>query len=80
MIADNLGAATNDRVEEKYPAGNYFVSSFQRIGFADFTHGDWRLGASSKTRRRASDGSDPGVNLDALGAAGAMAAREGGRF
>jgi hypothetical protein len=80
VIADNLGAAANDRGEEKYPAGNYFVSSFQRIGFNDFAHGDWRLGATSKTRRRASDGTDPGVNLDALVAAGAMAAREGARF
>jgi hypothetical protein len=80
VIADNLGAAANDRLEEKYPAGNYFVSSFQRIGFNDFAHGDWRLGAASRTRRRASDGTDPGVNLDALVAAGAIAAQEGGRF
>jgi hypothetical protein len=80
VIADNLGAAANDRVDEKYPAGNYFVSSFQRIGFTDFAHGDWRLGPTSKTRRRASDGNDPGANLDALAAAGALAAREGGRF
>lgn len=80
VIADNLGAAANDRVEEKYPAGNYFVSSFQRIGFNDFARGDWRLGTTSRTRRRASDGTDPGVNLDALVAAGAIAAREGGRF
>jgi hypothetical protein len=80
VIADNLGAAANDHVDEKYPAGNYFVSSFQRIGFSDFAHGDWRLLATSKTRKRASDGGDPGVNLDALIAAGAMAAREGGRI
>jgi len=80
VIADNLGAAASDHVEEKYPAGNYFVSSFQRIGFADFAQGDWRLEATSRTRRRASDGSDPGVNFDALVAAGAIAAREGGRF
>ncbi|MGH9932742.1 MAG: hypothetical protein ACREA9_26360 [Pyrinomonadaceae bacterium] len=80
VIADNLGAAASDRVEEKYPTGNYFVSSFQRIGFTDFAHGEWQLGANSKTRRRASDGGDPGVNLDALVAAGAIAAREGSRF
>jgi len=80
VIADNLGAAATDHIDEKYPAGNYFVSSFQRIGFADFLHGNWRLGVTSRTRRRGSDGTDPGVNLDALVAAGAMAAREGGRF
>ena len=80
VIADNLGAAANDHLEDKYPTGNYFVSSFQRIGFADFAHGDWQLGVNSKTRRRASDGSDPGINLDALVSAGALAAREGSRF
>jgi len=80
VIADNLGAATSDRVEEKYPNGNYFVGSFQRIGFTDITNGDWRLAANSKTRKRASDGSDPGVNFEALAAAGALAAREGSRF
>ena len=80
VIADNLGAAASDQLEDKYPAGNYFVSSFQRIGFADFAHGDWQLGANSKTRKRASDGGDPGVDLAALVAAGALAAREGSRF
>ena len=80
VIADNLGAAASDRVEEKFPAGNYFVSSFQRIGFSDFAHGDWQLDTNSKTRKRASDGGDPGVNFDGLIAAGAMAARVGGRL
>jgi hypothetical protein len=79
VIADNLGSAMNDRVEEKYPTGNYFVSSFQRIGFTDVTRGDWQLGANSKTRKRASDGGDPGVDVKGLIAAGAMVAREGSR-
>ena len=77
VIADNLGAAAADDMESKYPAGNYFVGSYQRIGFTDFAHGDWRLGAGSGTRKRGSDGRDPGVDLDALTAAGAMTAREG---
>lgn len=80
VIADNLGAAAGDDMGSKYPSGNYFVGSYQRIGFTDFAHGDWRLGAGSKTRRRGSDGRDPGVDLDALIAAGAMNAREGTRF
>jgi hypothetical protein len=80
VIADNLGAAASDRIEEKYPAGNYFVGSFQRIGFADFDHGNWQLDTNSRTRKRATDGRDPGVDLDALAGAGAMAAREGNRF
>jgi hypothetical protein len=77
VIADNLGVAAADDIESKYPSGNYFLGSYQRIGFTDFIHGNWRLGANSKTRKRASDGSDPGVDLDALAAAGALSAREG---
>jgi hypothetical protein len=80
VMADNLGVAGSDRVEEKYPAGNYFVSSYQKIGFTDFARGDWRLGANSRTRRRASDGRDPGVDVDALERAGAASARNGERL
>ncbi|HEY6230107.1 MAG TPA: hypothetical protein VIW64_02475 [Pyrinomonadaceae bacterium] len=80
VIADNLGAAAGNHDQEKYPAGNYFVSSFQRIGFNDSARGDWSLGAGSRTRKRATDGSDPGVNFEALIAAGAVAARDGVRF
>jgi hypothetical protein len=80
IFADNLGVAASDNAEERYPAGNYFVSSYQRVGFADFAHGDWRLSANNGTRRRASDGKDPGVDVDTLFAAGAFSAREGRRF
>lgn len=80
VFADNLGAAASDRVDEKYPSGNYFVSSFQKVGFNDVTHDDWSLGSFSHARKRASDGADPGVNIDALIAAGAFAARDGSRF
>jgi hypothetical protein len=80
VIADNLGATASDHAEDNYPQGNYFVSTYQRIGFTDFAHGDWRLGANSKTRRRATDGRDPGADVDALLVAGAMSAREGIRL
>lgn len=80
VIADNVGVAASDHIDQRYPSGNYFVTSYQRIGFTDFANGDWRLGANSRTRRRASDGKDPGIDVDALLAAGAMAAREGTRF
>lgn len=80
IIADNLGVAASDSIQQSYPAGNYFVSSFQRIGFTDFIQGDWRLSPGSKTRKRGSNGSNPGADVDALRAAGAFAAREGNRF
>lgn len=80
VFADNLGAAASDRVDEKYPSGNYFVSSFQKVGFNDLTHDDWSLSSFSHTRKRGSDGADPGVNVAALIAAGAFAARDGNRL
>jgi hypothetical protein len=80
VFADNLSIAANDRLPERYPAGNYFVGSYQRIGFSDFAHGNWRLAGNSHTRNRGSDGKDPGVDTDAMIAAGVNLARTGGRF
>jgi len=80
VFADNFGTAVNDRMDEKYPAGNYFVGSFQKVGFNDLAHDDWSLATSSHTRKRASDGGDPGVNIKLLIASGAFAAREGSRI
>jgi len=80
VFSDNLGIVANDRLAEKYPSGNYFVGSYQRIGFSDFAHGNWRLAPNSRTRNRGSDGKDPGVDADALIAAGVNLARTGRRF
>jgi hypothetical protein len=80
IIADNLGVAVTDNVEQRYPAGNYFVGSFQRVGFTDSAQGNWSLGANSKSRNRGSDGRNPGADIEALRLAGAFAAREGSRY
>jgi hypothetical protein len=80
VFADNLGAAAGDRQADRYPGGNYFVSSYQKIGFTDFAGGVWSLDRDSRTRGRATDGRDPGVDFDALVAAGALSAREGRRI
>jgi hypothetical protein len=80
VFADNLGAAAGDRQADRYPGGNYFVSSYQKIGFTDFAGGVWSLNRDSRTRGRATDGRDPGVDFDALVAAGALSAREGRRI
>ncbi|HKP44999.1 MAG TPA: hypothetical protein VJT50_00240, partial [Pyrinomonadaceae bacterium] len=79
VFADNLSTAADQRFEDRYPSGNYFVASYQRVGFVDFARGNWRLSAESRTRNRASDGSDPGLNVDLLVNAGAVAARNGNR-
>ena len=80
VFADNLGIAALNNLEQKYPPGNYFVGSFQRIGFTDYARGDWSLGTGSKTRNKATDGRNPGADVDAIRAAGAFAARAGDRF
>ncbi|HEY5885902.1 MAG TPA: hypothetical protein VIT88_14525 [Pyrinomonadaceae bacterium] len=80
IFVDNLGVANNERLDENYPQGNYFVTSFQRVGFADYQHGDWRLGASSKTRDKTINGLPPGADVDAIRAAGAFSARTGSGF
>jgi len=70
VIADNTNALRNDSsIPNKYPLGNFFVESFDKILFVNYQDGDWRLAPQSKVRRRGTDGEDPGVNFDALAAA-----------
>jgi len=78
VFADNLGVATTEKLDEKYPMGNYFVASFQRIGFTDHAHGDWSLGLDSTTRNKRINGKSPGADVGAIRAAGAFMARTGG--
>ena len=75
VFADNLGVANSQGMDEKYPAGNYFVTSLQRAGFTDYAHGDWSLSASSKTRNKTINGRPPGADMGAIRAAGAFSAR-----
>jgi len=49
-----------------YPAGNYFLSTLNQAAFADAAHGDFRLNSNSRYKGKASDGTDPGVDMDAL--------------
>jgi hypothetical protein len=51
----------------KYPAGNYFptVSAWQS-GFVSYAAGNYHLMTSSPLRGAATDGSDPGANIDIL--------------
>jgi hypothetical protein len=80
VFADNLGVANNQRLDEKYPAGNYFISSLQRVGFADHAHGDWSLSADSNVRNKTVNGKAPGADIEAIRAAGAFSARTGNSF
>jgi hypothetical protein len=58
----NQGAAV-------YPTGNKCVDNAGLIGFMDLAKNDYRLAATSPFKGKASDGTDPGVDMDALLAA-----------
>ncbi len=77
IIADNANVSASYPIEGAFPPGNYIVSSYDKVGFLDYAHGNWQLAASSKYRGKATDGKDPGVDVAALNASGVRTAREG---
>ena len=75
LFTNNVLAGGNG---SRYPGGNFFpgMSEFESQ-FVDFNGGDFRLAASSRYRRSATDGTDLGANLENLEKiAGADAVRE----
>jgi Bacterial Ig-like domain (group 2) len=55
-----------------YPADNFFPSTVNDVGFVNWANGsggDYTLSTSSPFRGKATDGTDPGVNMAALRAA-----------
>ena len=76
LIADNANVGAQEPLERKYPAGNFFVNSYESIGFMDYVHGNWQLATGSKYRGKATDGKDPGVDFRALAASGAQSAKQ----
>jgi hypothetical protein len=63
-----IGAAQSYRPTcgNPYPAGNSCVSVIDSVGFVDAARGNYRLALSSRYKGRASDGKDPGVDMDEL--------------
>ncbi len=49
-----------------YPAGNFFPSSLDDVGFVNRGAGDYRLASSSPYHNAATDGTDVGANINAL--------------
>lgn len=49
-----------------YPARNYCPVSIERVGFVDTANGNFRLAPNSQYKGKATDGSDPGINMDDL--------------
>jgi hypothetical protein len=46
-----------------YPSGNYFVGSFDEVGFRDLGRGDYRLSSSSPYRNAGVGGKDVGCDI-----------------
>jgi hypothetical protein len=49
-----------------YPPGNYCVSTIDQVGFEDIAHSNYRLAQTSPYKGKASDGKDPGMDMDNL--------------
>jgi hypothetical protein len=47
-----------------YPPDNYFINSFNEVGFVDISKGDYRLSSSSSYRNAGADGKNIGCNLN----------------
>jgi VCBS repeat-containing protein len=62
-----LGNVLAGGTASKYPTGNFFpsVSSWQS-GFANYAAGDYHLVSTSSLKGAATDGSDPGANIDTV--------------
>lgn len=56
-----------------YPPDNFFPSRVDDVGFVSIQDGNYRLRDGSPYKHRASDGTDVGVDMDALGAIGGPA-------
>ncbi len=55
--------------ETRYPPGNRYPDTYDEIGFVDYGGGHYSLGVTSPYKGTASDGTDPGCNIEALNAA-----------
>ncbi len=49
-----------------YPANNSYPTNLAGIGFANAAGGDWHLASNSPYKGKASDGADPGADIDML--------------
>jgi hypothetical protein len=45
---------------------NFYPRNWNTVGFVDYPNGDYRLAKNSPYKGKASDGKDPGVDMDAL--------------
>lgn len=63
------GGASIRGQKPEWPEGNPIVDSLESVGFAKLNHGldgDYHLAANSKLKGKATDGRDPGADVDAV--------------
>lgn len=53
----------------QYPTGNYFPTSMTTVGFVSLTAANYRLDATSTCVSGATDGADPGADIDVINTA-----------
>lgn len=80
VIADNRNQSASNQIEKSFPAGNFFVPSYDQFGFVDYARGNWRLAANNQYRRKATDGKDPGIDFALFEASGVNLAVQGTRL
>jgi hypothetical protein len=73
-FTNNVLAAVSPTVypPSKWPSGNMFPLTVDDVGFVNFNNGnggDYHLQATSPYKGKASDGTDPGADIDAVNAA-----------
>jgi hypothetical protein len=72
LLSGNVFGGTADQyhtVAALYPAGNIFLPDVASVGFANVSGGDYHLTVVSPAKGKATDGRDPGADIDALGKA-----------
>ncbi|MGH9968277.1 MAG: DUF4214 domain-containing protein [Pyrinomonadaceae bacterium] len=72
VILDNRTQAERDiagPLANRYPAGNFFPDTVAQIQFIDIPTSQWGLASTSPYKGRGTNGTDPGVDMNALLAA-----------
>jgi len=63
-FAGNIVTNVGRDLVAQHPAASWYPATTAEVGFAGAASGDYRLGAASAYRGKATDGRDPGADLD----------------
>ena len=66
IITGNVIANVYKANQPYYPAGNFFPNTYNDVGFIDYSNGNYQLSFNSPYKNKASDGTDPGADINAL--------------